>query len=92
LRLRRHGRQRTGICDGRAIFALQSVTNALLKSFIEDINCPSIINIQPGQKQHKNLLPIAQPYGPAIANTTVGCPCLYVRDNPLFKKLPPLSL
>ena len=40
---------------------------------VEDNICCLIINVQPGLKLIKDLLPIALPSSPAIANTFVSC-------------------
>jgi hypothetical protein len=43
------------------------------KYFVEDNICSLIINVKPELKRSKDLLPIALPSSPAVANTAVSC-------------------
>ena len=62
-----------GICDGR-ILAFRHADTDVDKCFIvEDNICRLIINVKPELKMIKDLLTIALPSSPAIANTFVSC-------------------
>jgi len=70
--------QRKSICDGRIFIDRPASTNAQLKYFVEDNICSLIINVKPELKLSKDLLQIALPSSPAIANTHVAC-CTFLQ-------------
>jgi hypothetical protein len=66
---------RIGICDGRILAFRHAGTEVEYCFIVEDNTCRLIINVKPELKLIKDLLPIALPSSPAIANTFVTC-CL----------------
>ena len=65
--------QRIGICDGRILAFRHADTKADFCFIVQDNICRLIINVKPGLKLIKDLLPIVLPSSPAIANTFVTC-------------------
>jgi hypothetical protein len=51
---------------------VQPVQMLIEKYFVEDNICSLIINVKPELKRSRDLLPIALPSSPAIANTHVS--------------------
>jgi hypothetical protein len=70
--------QRIGICDGRILAFRHAGTEVDFCFIVEDNICRLIINVNPELKLIKDLLPIAIPSCPAIANTFVACNVYFV--------------
>lgn len=75
--------QRSSICEGRILAFRHAGTEVDFCFIVEDNICRLIINVKPKPKPIKDLLPIAPPSSPAIANTFVGGMCfLSVNSEP----------